>query len=368
MFDVIIIGGGLSGLNAARLLNIHGKKIALFEQTARLGGLIDTRRTAPKNRTIDMGGAFVRSKHEYTMSLIKLLNINLSRNPLSKSRDMADEAPNGIPYKISHNEELYHLQNNGSDLINRLIDNIKGVTVLKKCTVQSFVEHGENTLTKLFTVHTSRGNYLCKKMVFAIPPKAILKINKSFTQHERVLFTSIEPISLTRILIKYNMTDPANSWLKTISYLGDSSVKVIPINIGTGFFQITCCDKHFADMWGKLDTPNTKIQIKNFLSKHFPNKQIKDPVFFKKKYYEDSLHKWGVNKRTAANHQAIIHLRKHLFIIGDSFSFHQGWYEGAISSSTLVAGIINNQFHETSLGENSVSGLSISTGPNLRYT
>ena len=368
MFDVIIIGGGVAGLNVARLLNIHGKKIALIEQSSRLGGLINTIKKTPKNRTIDMGGAFVLSSHPYTISLIKQLNINLTRTPLNNSRETANNPPNNIPNTIENLDELYYLENNGADLINRLIDNIRGVTILKNCRVLDFSEHGENNLVKLFTVTTTKGKYICKKIIFAIPPKAILRIQNSFTQNERILFSSSEPISITRILIKYNMTNPENFWLKTISYLGDNEVKVLPVKSGSGFFQITCCDKYFADMWGKLSTQDTKIQIKNFLSKHFPDKKIKDPVFLRKQYYEDSLYKWGINKGTKTNIETITHLRKHLFVIGSAFSFHQGWYEGAISSSTLVAGIINNQFHETALGEDGVIGLSIGTGPDLRYS
>ena len=44
MFDVVIVGAGICGLNLAKILNEKtNKKICILEKSNRVGGLIDTR-------------------------------------------------------------------------------------------------------------------------------------------------------------------------------------------------------------------------------------------------------------------------------------------------------------------------------------
>ena len=43
MYDVIIVGAGIAGLNAARLLNNNNRKICILEKTNRIGGMIHSK-------------------------------------------------------------------------------------------------------------------------------------------------------------------------------------------------------------------------------------------------------------------------------------------------------------------------------------
>ena len=57
---VIVIGGGVSGLSAARLLKAGGVPVFLLEGRDRLGGRTHTLDVAGQNNSwIDMGAAFI---------------------------------------------------------------------------------------------------------------------------------------------------------------------------------------------------------------------------------------------------------------------------------------------------------------------
>lgn len=70
-YDVVIVGAGLSGLNAARTLHDHApdQKILVLDARDRLGGLTYTQ------GGIELGGEFVDRNHHYMLSLLKELKL-----------------------------------------------------------------------------------------------------------------------------------------------------------------------------------------------------------------------------------------------------------------------------------------------------
>jgi len=61
-FDVLIVGGGVSGLYAARLLSERGLRVHLLEAQSRLGGRLHTVES-PEGHRIDLGGQWVGPQH-----------------------------------------------------------------------------------------------------------------------------------------------------------------------------------------------------------------------------------------------------------------------------------------------------------------
>jgi len=55
---VVVIGGGISGLSAARLLRKHGIDVVVLEARDRVGGRTHTI-TDPAYEYVDIGGAYV---------------------------------------------------------------------------------------------------------------------------------------------------------------------------------------------------------------------------------------------------------------------------------------------------------------------
>jgi len=388
MYDVIIVGGGLSGLNIARLLNNRGKKIAILEKNTKLGGLIDTTEFVFNNKfSVNHRGSVVYGHQKNIIEILdkfvidfeyipyknylcelsskdlrkilqklekylnkdkrKLLSLNLmeiASHILLKKNILILESLYGKLNLINYygakaliEKELYNpgnkyfLKNGGSQLIERLYNIIKkDVVIIKKCTVSSFYKHGEHPLTKLYTLITNKGSYTCKKIVFAIPQKDLNKIENSFTKEEKFSFKSVSPLSLTKIVVQYNMSKKINCWLKTadLTSLSNNEMNISHINKDLGFICINYCDSYRSDTMGLLDKKNGKKILKRFLSEAFPYQKIDDPIFYKKTYYKDFLYSWKVGRNKLELSPKILHLRPHLFIIGSSFSFNQGWSKG----------------------------------------
>merc|ERR1711991_35701 len=104
MYDVIIVGAGIAGLNAARLLNNNNRKICILEKTNRIGGMIHSKfinitkknKHKIKNKTLknksskkkvkfETGGAVVYSYQKNMTQLIDKFNIDVFKLPVDKN-------------------------------------------------------------------------------------------------------------------------------------------------------------------------------------------------------------------------------------------------------------------------------------------
>lgn len=76
--DVVIVGGGMSGLTAAYALQKQGIKSALFEGRERLGGRTCTHYfNEAKTAFYEEGGTTIDSDHNFTINLAKELDVEL---------------------------------------------------------------------------------------------------------------------------------------------------------------------------------------------------------------------------------------------------------------------------------------------------
>ncbi|XP_003939638.1 amine oxidase [flavin-containing] A [Saimiri boliviensis] len=74
MFDVVVIGGGISGLCAAKLLNEYGVNVLVLEARDRVGGRTHTVRNEQVDY-VDVGGAYVGPTQNRILRLSKELGI-----------------------------------------------------------------------------------------------------------------------------------------------------------------------------------------------------------------------------------------------------------------------------------------------------
>lgn len=72
--DVIVVGGGLSGLSAARSLVAHGKSVIVLEARDRVGGRTWTE-SVPGGAWVDMGGQWVGPGQDHILELAQSVGV-----------------------------------------------------------------------------------------------------------------------------------------------------------------------------------------------------------------------------------------------------------------------------------------------------
>tara|TARA_A100001011_G_C14299265_1_gene839990 strand:+ start:875 stop:2203 length:1329 start_codon:yes stop_codon:yes gene_type:complete len=438
MYDIVIVGAGIAGLNAARLLNKSGKKICIIEKSNRIGGLIHTKhinvtkkkkpKVKKKNKTLknnkknkikyEAGGAVVYSYQKNMVKLIKEFNINTHTLPIDRKglydrhhKDFWDGKPrkapldkrstnryfllldklfkymkskgdsycrkftleqialeilsfedvrfiefcygyanefrlaNSVVAKKNIENELFNSKNififkkGYIDIPKAIYNSIKkDVKLIKKCHLIKFQKHNN-----YYELHTNKSKLKTKKIIFAIPKEALLKMCHSFTEKEKEMFNKVKGYSLTRIFAQYDMKKKQNQWMKKLNFSTvDNPIRqIIPLRKKLGIFQISYTDWYFADFWGSLSIDNTKKVLKKLLSETFHYEKIDNPKKIWKHYWKDAEHSWRPNVNEKQIYKKILHLRKNVFIIGESFSLNQGWAEGAIQTSIDACKIIN---------------------------
>lgn len=79
MTDIIIIGAGASGLNAARILSKAGKSVVVLEARDRIGGRIHTIQESDFSKPVETGAEFMHGLLPTTLDLIREAGIKYQR-------------------------------------------------------------------------------------------------------------------------------------------------------------------------------------------------------------------------------------------------------------------------------------------------
>lgn len=106
MYDIIVIGAGLSGLYSAYLLQNSGKKVLILEARSRVGG-----RTFTENG-IDLGGQWVGSSQKRVIKLLEKFNLQIyPQYQEGKSISHLDQDITYYSSNISESDSNDNLQN-----------------------------------------------------------------------------------------------------------------------------------------------------------------------------------------------------------------------------------------------------------------
>lgn len=111
--DIIIVGAGIAGLVAARILSQAGHNIKIIEAKSRPGGRIFTKRLHD-GRFVELGAMRFSKKHTHAMELISQLGLKLSPFHLRKKQiyiggrlyKMNDFLPGSVGFKVYRNEDI----------------------------------------------------------------------------------------------------------------------------------------------------------------------------------------------------------------------------------------------------------------------
>ena len=355
-YDIIIIGGGISGLFLTYKLSDTNLKIILIESSDRLGGRVKT--IQKDGLSFEGGAARFHSSHSKLITLINELNLGediiklpeeisyrlakkskisidtLLKESFQRKKDYQIDFLKNITYfqylitifdfdtaefikeSFGYDSEFIHLnahaaltmfendffkdndyfilKNGLSSIINELqrILELKENIIIKKNCTVIDIDD-----TKIITDKTDYFYY--DHLICALPQKSLLSFEYFKKNDIQNLLTSVHPTPLLRIYAKY---PTKNLWFKKIKRtITNNYIRhIIPINYDTGLIMISYTDDIYAKLWDKYNTTSKLNSLDDQLLIQALHKEIKEifnidppnPDFISQIYWNEGVHFW----------------------------------------------------------------------------
>jgi monoamine oxidase len=410
MKEIIVIGGGISGLYSAKKLTNKGYKVSLYEKNNRLGGNIRTQ--YEEEAKLEQGAGRFNINHTRLLELLKEYNLNIETLSTDKyykevlckkdkikktnydkqiikvikyAKTLDIDSLNKITFgqlceqvlgiedtktvinSFGYNAEFmvsnaliaittfekdftpnityYHCKEGLEELIHRMETDLisKGVNIYKEHSLESITYKYKKFNLNIFDIDNSINKTVkSKELVLAIPQTA-LKYLDFFNKNNKDLFDSVEPISLHRIYAKYK-----TNWVKDINRTTtDLPIRqFIPVKSEKNVVMVSYSDLHDADYWknyadlGKLELEK---QLHKQLKQLFPNKRISKTEWLYSFYWKEGVHVWKPEIDPYKIRESLKLIHPDLYIVGESFSIHQGWSEGALETVDEMINDMDNK-------------------------
>lgn len=168
--DVIIIGGGLTGLSIAYFLKDENINIKIIEARNRLGGRI---LTTYKNGSapIEKGATWFGKKHKSLFNLLQELEIKTFKQELGDTAiyEPISTSPHQLVQLPPNNDPSFRIQGGTSVLIHTLANVIKSDQIHTKQVVRSIEEVVDGLLVK-----TNSDSFKSKIVISTLPPNLFI--------------------------------------------------------------------------------------------------------------------------------------------------------------------------------------------------
>lgn len=164
--DIIILGGGLTGLTLAYLLRERGLQIHMLEAKDRVGGRIYTKypeELAPQ----EMGATWLGKKHTALVALLAELEIGIFEQRM-EDRAIYEAISTSPPQLVNlppNPEPSYRIAGGTSTLINALAQRLVGTTVFTEQIVQILSKSAAG-----WQVQTNQQLFTAPLLVSTLPP------------------------------------------------------------------------------------------------------------------------------------------------------------------------------------------------------
>lgn len=168
---ILIIGGGLTGLTIAYLLQKNNIKATVLEARDRLGGRIHTFKNK-EGTTVELGATWLGQKHFTLHKLLAELNLEVVEQFLS-DRAVYDPSTLQKPQIVSlppNPEPSYRIVGGSSALIQNLAKHLDTGQVLTNITVNAI--HLNETA---YQIQTNQGILQAGVVISTLPPNLLIK-------------------------------------------------------------------------------------------------------------------------------------------------------------------------------------------------
>jgi|TARA_B110000971_G_C20037268_1_gene515115 monoamine oxidase len=356
VYDVIIIGGGISGLFTAYKLSKTGLNILIIEKDPDFGGRVHT--VERGGLKYECGAARFHDSHTKLLTLIDELKLTEKMNPLPKEiKYVLRGYKKNFPYKTDNELSLSDLLKNAlkksEDYPSKTLTNLTFLQYLTQvydfetasfmkdafgydsefvylnadAAIEMFkedlfaegnyhvldgglsqiIKKLEGKLNKCSNVEIIKGFKVKEifddhiligedeyyfKNLVCAVPQKALKQFKIFKDHGQI--DSVKPSPLLRIYAKY---PTKNLWFKGLKRTTtDNHIRhIIPVDYHSGLIMISYTDGEYAKMWSKLHANGDEYLIKSI------HKEIKSlfgieppkPEFVAVHYWNEGFHTWN---------------------------------------------------------------------------
>ena len=352
--DVIIIGGGLTGLTIAYLLRNQNISVNILEARDRIGGRILTKYVegaAP----MDMGATWLGKKHLHLNHLLQELNIDIFIQEMGTTAvyEPISTSPPQIVQLPPNNDPSFRIKGGSSALINALYGHLDENQIQYNQVVKSIEDIGDKMLVK-----TANEQFEANKVISTLPP---------FLLSETIKIHPALPTDL------YQIAQETHTWMGESIKIGleykepfwkaDNLSGTIVSNVGPipEMYDHSDYEKSYSSLIGFLDgvyssvTKEERIRlIMNQLEKYYGGK-AKDYIAYEEKVWRKESFTFLDYHSTVLPHQNNGHPLFRQTYLNDKFYMSgaetaanfPGYMDGAVQSAMFVSKAISSTIDST---------------------
>lgn len=385
--DIVIVGGGISGLYAAKLCLQRGMSVLLLEKTSHLGGRIHT--IYHPTYHIEAGAGRFNHNHRLLRGLIR--EYGLTEVPISTRRGVAarllkkviaesarDQSPadlvnitfkeycrrvlgpertqvliNGFGYNAEFevanaaagiemmqrdfvDAKFYTCREGLSELVKRMEQDIAPHCIIYRSTHVTNIENKPTYCVVHATDAAGTARRYISKYVMCAIPKADLAALPHLNPQQRDLIDTVAPVSLNRIYGEFPSCP--RPWFKGVprTTTPNKIRQFIPVNPRKGVAMISYSDTKHADYWkaqSDKGVDHLRKEVLKQLQVVFPDvPKIPQPEWIQSYYWPAGVHMWKPGADADAVIPQIQRIMARVFVVGEAYCKVQGWIEGALAS------------------------------------